>query len=86
MTQRILAQARVKGTRKVTEVVPGSYQVRVEGLPYFVTPSIPLYRRMYRGSFKLGEPVQLRVRHLLLDEGTPNEREYWNAYVLDDES
>lgn len=81
--QRVLAQAGIKGTRKIVAFGPW---ITVEGLPQRVQHSIPTYRRMHAGTLEVGMFVRLRVRHLVLDEGTGDERHVWDAYVLGDAS
>jgi hypothetical protein len=79
--QRVLAQARVRGARKIVGFGPW---ITVEGLPQKVNHSIQTYRRMLAGTLEVGAAVQLRVRHLVLDEGTTHERHVWDARVIGD--
>ena len=80
-TQRVLAKARIKGPRKVIAFGPW---INVEGLPQRVRHNIITWRQMHAGTLKLGTEVRLKVRHIVLDEGTENERYVWDTLVVGD--
>jgi hypothetical protein len=81
ISQRVLARARVRGTRRI--VAFGQW-ITVEGLPLRVNHSSPTWLRMRLGTLEVGMSVHVRVRHIVLDEGTPDERHVWDANVVGD--
>ncbi len=80
--QRVLASARVRGSRKVVDIT--CPRLRVEGLPLLVNHSIHTWHRLAADTLEVGMEVNLRVRHLVLDQGTPDERHVWDAQVIGD--
>lgn len=83
MKQKVIAQAWIKGRRKISAFGPW---ISVEGLPQRVRHSVLTYKRMHERTLELGMSVQLKVRHLVLEPETANERHVWDTLVIGDAS
>jgi hypothetical protein len=81
MEHKVLARATIRDCR-----IEGSqsFGLKVDKTSLIVNRSIPLWLRYRQGKYCAGELVDVRVRHLLLDPGTSNERHVWDAQVLGD--
>lgn len=77
MTQRTIARATVRNAM-IVAVGPwlSVYETEIR-----VKHSIQTLRIHKERRLRLGQKVDVQIRHLLLDEGTAQEREVWDAYV-----
>jgi hypothetical protein len=84
MAEKTLARATIRNAR--IESVDGNFwpKLRVAQWKGLVNPSIPVRRRAYNKENLVGKCVDIRIRHLLLDYGTEDERVVWEARVLGD--
>ncbi len=80
MTQTTIMQARCVATICAVE----DRWIRVKETPIRVNNSIGTWRRLNAGQNLVGKQVRLKVRQLVLDPGSDDERWVWDARVIGD--
>lgn len=79
MQQRVIASAIIRNCKVVATDIG---RVRVMETPLVVNHSILARQAYYKGIDLVGWTVDIRVRFVVLDEGTRDERWMWTADII----